>query len=210
MFRVQFFPGAATPVFDRVFDFEVSDGDVYAALVDADDNTQVLYYSGWAFFRFGKITGGQLVPGDQLPVAQYGDYVSVAKKSNSDIVVLDQAEWLGETKVISYKLLRAPVVSAHTAVVGTSKVKQTLTARAAKYFAADLPGLANFSWYRCTNAVATNLLSAPNSCTVVEGQTKATYKLTATDKGFYLVAASTSVNSTGSTSSFSKSTQLVK
>ena len=69
-----------------------------------------------------------------------------------------------------------------------------------------------YGWYRCTAVSATPTLIAPVSsakCTVIAGQTAASHKLVALDKGKYIRAMVTATNSAGSAISTTKSSAKV-
>ncbi len=80
------------------------------------------------------------------------------------------------------KIGTAPVskISAPPTVGGVVKVGRTLAAAKGTWTGTPTPTYA-YQWYRCT-ATGVAAATAPDTCTVINGATKSTYKLVAADK----------------------------
>jgi hypothetical protein len=210
MFKIDFASDGSTPVITKPFDFVVYDGSLLSAFIGSDDSVHVLYSSGLAGIRLGKILNNQLVAGDQLPIARHGDFIHAAANDQGRLMVFDQPEWLGPAKIFSFSPESAPIATSHVKLSGTAKTKQILTATAASFTNTEAAGQSGYRWYRCESAVGQISLQLSSGCELIPNASTKKYKLVTADKGKYLVVSNYLSNQTGSTSSFSKSTAKVK
>jgi hypothetical protein len=95
-------------------------------------------------------------------------------------------------------------------VLGKSKVKAKLTASALSFKSISGASAAAYQWYSCIKAVKKAPTTAPKTCKVIKGATKAQYVAAKTDVKKYLMVATSSSNVVGKTTVFSASTAVVK
>ena len=99
-----------------------------------------------------------------------------------------------------------PTNTVYPAITGTARVPNTLTASRGTW--GNAPTTFTNAWYRCTTAAA-KATAKPASCTLVDGQTAATYVLSTADAGKFVVASVTAGNTSGSLTRWSASTVAI-
>ncbi len=70
-------------------------------------------------------------------------------------------------------------------ISGTARVGKTLTAKKGTWTGSPAPTF-TYQWYACTQKVASATQTVPSTCKPINGQTKTTFKLTASHKGKYV------------------------
>ena len=106
-----------------------------------------------------------------------------------------------------------PVQAANTvrpSISGTARVGQTLTVNKGTWTGTPTPKFTR-KWYACTAKVARPTQTIPGTCQLIVGATKATFKLTATQKGKYIAVRVTATSAgTLGTSWLSKTSAKVR
>jgi len=100
-------------------------------------------------------------------------------------------------------LMRAAATLKPT-LTGTAKVGEILTANEGTWTGSPTPTF-TYQWYACTQKVSSATQTVPSKCKPINGQTKTTFKLTASHKSKYIT-----VKVTGSSSGTPKTLWLAK
>ncbi|MEN9731974.1 MAG: hypothetical protein RL488_1284, partial [Actinomycetota bacterium] len=114
--------------------------------------------------------------------------------SGTSPVVKEKALFVGTPIVTGVALVGTPLALSETMAYGVPVPTRTI------------------AWYQCKNAVATTSTSVPTAggCTVLAGQTSASYLTTAGDLDKYIASFVTQTNSLGSVSTFTATSVVIK
>jgi hypothetical protein len=106
------------------------------------------------------------------------------------------------------RVILTPTLATAPAITGTIKVGSTLTASTGTWAGFPVPTY-TYAWYRCTSA-GTATSSDPAGCTVISRATARTYKVTTSDRNYYLRVRVTATSVMGTAVTWSKASVKVK
>ena len=159
----------------------------------------------------------QTVPGTCLPISgatsrtielkspQAEKYIAVKVTGTSSGT--NPMSWLSASTATTVKMRAA--ATGHPIVTGQSNVGQTMTANKGTWTGAPAP-LITYKWYACSAKVGSATQTVPGGCRFISGATKATFKLTSTQRNQYVAVQVTGTSlGTAATSWLSKTSAKV-
>jgi len=189
---------------------------LFALSVSSDQTVSaaIWNYSIRQAFLLEKSPGADAVS-TSIPLdLNYNYQAALAEDSKGNLTMI--SHWVADQgpaqTLVTYQKARAsaPMPAGSLKVAGKPKVKVKLTASTVSFTSISGASAAAYQWYSCTKAVKKAPTTAPKTCKVIKGATKAQYLATKADVKKYLMVATSSSNVVGKTSVFSASTAVVK
>ena len=139
---------------------------------------------------------------DAALTSKIGDGGTSYSPSGSTVAINAYAKW-------TRSLVKASS-TVKPSVSGTAKVTKTLTANKGTWTGYPTPTV-SYQWYACSRSISTPRSTLPNTCKVISGANKSTFKIARAQKGKFIAALVTGVSTgTSKTTWLTKSTAKVK